>query len=275
MPNREPVSFSVPEAQPFVDLAAEREATRQCCCRATYGSCGLAVLAYFFVLPLFSSNSMPIACNPTKADINQSDIVEVYFGCGCFWHVQHEFVTLEMSDFCRSEDGLTARAAYAGGTRVGDGSLVCYHNMQGKAYYGSMGHAEVVSLTVPVEKFGLAAKRFWEVCPKGDRRDRGDAGLEYRAAIGLPGGMSSPLLPHLRGLPGSVEMVAGDGSEGDNIGTSRVHVYDTSCFPATVAEKYHQFHDDMVEAYGGTYHELRKYAQTTGCPGDSGWNPIR
>jgi len=223
---------------------------------------------------------LPAVCKKTKtaADESDSDLrseIEVYFGCGCFWHVQHEFVTLEMSSFCRAEDGLTARAAYAGGTRVGEGGLVCYHNMQGKAYYGSMGHAEVVSLTVPIANFSLAAERFWKVCPNGDRRDRGDVGLEYRAAIGLPGGMSSPLLPKLRGLPGSVDLVAGDGSEGDNIGSNKVHVYDTASFPAVVAEKYHQFHDDMVESYGSDYNAFRKYAQKTGCPGDGSWNPIR
>jgi len=212
------------------------------------------------------------------AEQSDSDLcreVEVYFGCGCFWHVQHEFATLEAMYFGSAEDGITSRAAYAGGTKVGEGGLVCYHNMQGKAYYGSMGHAEVVSLTVPVGNFSLAAQRFWKVCPSGNRRDRGDAGLEYRAAIGLPGGMNSPLLSQLRGLPGSVDLVAGDGSEGDNIGTKKVYVYDTAFFPATVAENYHQFHDDMVERYGREYNALRKYAQKTQCPGDSSWNPIR
>ena len=24
-----------------------------------------------------------------------NDLVKVYFGCGCFWHVQHEFVIAE------------------------------------------------------------------------------------------------------------------------------------------------------------------------------------
>lgn len=38
------------------------------------------------------------------------------------------------------------------------------------------------------------------------------------------------------------------------------------------AEKYHQFHDDMLDRYGDAYHAFRQYAQTTQCPGDqSSW----
>ena len=61
---------------------------------------------------------------------------------------------------------LTSRVAYAGGTKVGEGGLVCYHNMEGKAGdaeelksqssvvsrvqadYGQLGHAEVVEMTL-------------------------------------------------------------------------------------------------------------------------------
>lgn len=38
------------------------------------------------------------------------------------------------------------------------------------------------------------------------------------------------------------------------------------------AEKYNQFHDDMLDRYGDAYHAFRQYAQTTQCPGDqSSW----
>jgi len=243
------------------------------------------VLAGCGGIPGFGARSMPKVCNKTKASEHKprsdgelrrpEDEVEVYFGCGCFWHVQHEFVELEMSELCRTGEELTAFASYGGGTKVGEGGLVCYHNMEGKAYYGSMGHAEVVTLTIKESDFHLAADRFWKVCPGGNRRDTGDRGLEYRAAIGLPGGMASPLMPALRQAAGSVELVSGDGSEGDNLHTGQVSVYDTASFPAHVAEKYHQFHDDMVESYGSEYHELRRFAEATGCPGDSSLNPIR
>jgi len=197
--------------------------------------------------------------------------VHVYFGCGCFWHVQHEFVTLEMSAFGRHGEDITARASYAGSSRTGSGGLVCYHNWEGVADYGQLGHTEVVSLTVPKANFSLAAERFWATCPGGQRRDVQDVGGEYRTAVGLPGGMASPLLPQLQAGAGSATLVAAQGEEGDTLDTGRVLVYDTATFPAHVAEKYHQFHDDMIDQYGPSYHALAQYAQPTSCPGDTGF----
>jgi peptide methionine sulfoxide reductase MsrA len=43
--------------------------------------------------------------------------VPVYFGVGCFWHVQHEFVQAE-KNMGRSDDQITSRAGYAGGNSV-------------------------------------------------------------------------------------------------------------------------------------------------------------
>ena len=63
--------------------------------------------------------------------------VELYFGVGCFWHVQHEFVELERSLLGREGAALTALVGYAGGTRVGRGGEVCYDN------YEELGHTEV------------------------------------------------------------------------------------------------------------------------------------
>jgi len=93
-------------------------------------------------------------------------------------------------------------------------------------------------------------------------------GGEYRSVIGLPGGMTSPLLSQVRAKAGKTKLVAGRGDDGDTLGTGTVLVYDTAQFPAHVAEKYHQFHDDMLDKYGNQYHSLRQFAQTTHCPGD-------
>lgn len=211
------------------------------------------------------------ACAPSAATPSGNE-VQVYFGCGCFWHVQHEFVALEMSLLCRQGSNLSARAAYAGGSKTGPGELVCYHNIQDTADYGELGHAEVVSLSVPEKSFGAFATRFWSVCADGTRRDVQDMGGEYRSLIGLPGGMSSPLLNELKQKAGAVELVAGKGNEGDTLGSSKVLVYDTQTFPAHTAEKYHQFHDDMVEVYGPAYNSLERFATSTSCPGD--WSSI-
>ena len=44
-----------------------------------------------------------------------TDLVEVYFGLGCFWHMQHEFVMAEKNFLFRTDDELTSYAGYAGG----------------------------------------------------------------------------------------------------------------------------------------------------------------
>lgn len=214
-----------------------------------------------------TSEPLPPACTPSGST-PKGDDVSVYFGCGCFWHMQHAFVTTEMSELCREGESITARCGYAGGTRVGPGGLVCYHNMMNKADYGSLGHAEVVSLTVPRAAFGNFTAKFWHECGGGLRRDPQDAGGEYRSVIGLPGGMNSSLLEEVRKHAGDVKLVAGQGDEGDTIDTGSVLVYDTAVFTAHVAEKYHQFHDDMIDAYGKPYNALQKFAEQTSCPGD-------
>jgi len=210
---------------------------------------------------------LPAACTPSAATPSGNE-VSVYFGCGCFWHVQHAFVTSEMADLCRQGDDISARTAYAGGTQTGPDGLVCYHNAMSKADYGALGHAEVVSLNVPESAFGAFAAKFWETCSGGVRRDTQDAGGEYRSVIGLPGGMNSPLLEQLQAGAGAAKLVSGQGNEDDTLGTGNVLVYDTKYFPAHTAEKFHQFHNDMVDNYGTAYNDLRSLAKATSCPGD-------
>eukprot|EP00490_Sorites_sp_Unknown_P009446 CAMPEP_0114697920 /NCGR_PEP_ID=MMETSP0191-20121206/74303_1 /TAXON_ID=126664 /ORGANISM="Sorites sp." /LENGTH=245 /DNA_ID=CAMNT_0001997571 /DNA_START=28 /DNA_END=765 /DNA_ORIENTATION=+ len=216
---------------------------------------------------------LPTPCAHPDASIHSDDPqVTVYFGCGCFWHVQHEFVVEEITKLCRSGSDLTARTAYAGGTKTEEG-LVCYHNAMGKADYGQLGHSEVVSMTLPVSAFSSFAKKFWEICPKGVRRDVQDVGGEYRSVVGLPGGIHSPLMAQLR-ADATAKLVAGAGNDADTLGSDTVLVYDTDEFPAHEAEKYHQFHDDMLDQYGSAYHALRQFAPSTQCPGDHFTGPF-
>ena len=71
-------------------------------------------------------------------------MIDVYFGVGCFWHVQHEFVEAERSILNRKDNELTSWAGYAGGTKTGPNGSVCYHNALFRDDYGKMGHGEVV-----------------------------------------------------------------------------------------------------------------------------------
>lgn len=127
----------------------------------------------------------------------------VYFGCGCFWHVQHEFVELERSVLKRPDLALSSRCGYAGGTRVGSGGKVCYHNFQQVADYGKLGHAEAVAMRLPPSALPEFAKLYFALFKAFplpgrtvyDRVDPQDAGPEYRSVIGLPGGVKSKYFP--------------------------------------------------------------------------------
>merc|ERR1719453_1000460 len=182
--------------------------------------------------------------------------------------MQHALVELEESLLKRAGSSVTSRAAYAGGHGTGAEGIVCYHNAGDVADYGKMGYAEVVSLTVPESSFAQVAQKFWELCPRGQREDAQDTGGEYRSVVGLPGGMHSPLLDTLRGDAGSALLTHGAGSDADTLDTGKVYVYDTRDFPPHVAEKYHQFHDDMMAHYGTAYAKLKDFARKTQCPGD-------
>jgi len=76
----------------------------------------------------------------------------VYFGAGCFWHMQHEFAVAEREKLGRKVKDLTAKTGYAGGTRTDAEGRVCYHNLMGIADYGKLGHGEVVNLELPSDK---------------------------------------------------------------------------------------------------------------------------
>lgn len=200
-----------------------------------------------------------------------------YLGCGCFWHVQHVMVHFEQTTLGRMRSDITAFAGYAGGTAVGDGGRVCYHNHQDVADYGALGHAEVVSIALPDAATAAKAARmfFSQICRGGVRIDVQDVGPEYRATIGFPGGITSPQGAAFvaEGNQHGVTVEAGQGNDPDTLGT--VYVMDTASFPFHQAELFHQFHDDMVDDYSSSYHDLRQEhvssgaISPTGCPGDT------
>lgn len=86
----------------------------------------------------------------TAAD--DSNIESVYFGVGCFWHIQHEFIAAEKIILQRSNQELSSKAGYAGGTATDREGRVCYHNIMGVADYGKLGHGEVVGMDLPKDK---------------------------------------------------------------------------------------------------------------------------
>jgi len=189
--------------------------------------------------------------------------IKVYFGAGCFWHVQHEFV-LEEQSIGRRKETLTSMTGYAGGQRTGDGGAVCYHNPRGFSDYGKYGHTEVVQLEIPESQMARFSKKYFDLFgTRGYRHDPQDRGGEYRSALGLPGGVDSPLFDVVRKAalesPGGMKLFKGKGDEPDTIGDKAVLVYDSNKFPFYPAELYHQFHNDFIGApYGKQYNDLLK-----------------
>mmetsp|Transcript_32753 Transcript_32753/g.104395 ORF Transcript_32753/g.104395 Transcript_32753/m.104395 type:complete len:276 (-) Transcript_32753:132-959(-) len=161
----------------------------------------------------------------TAAAKEEDDAQEMYFGVGCFWHVQHEFAALEKSLLGRKDP--TATAGYAGGLATGrDASrpgkdLVCYHNFQRLADYGKLGHAEVVGVQVPSKHVAAFADQYVALFVRGDRPDKLDVGPEYRSLLGLPGGVDAPSFqdtigPKLRDA--GLEPRRGTGNDPDTLG---------------------------------------------------------
>ena len=211
------------------------------------------------------------------------EVVPVYFGQGCFWHVQHEFVEYERALLNRDGAELSARAGYAGGKAL-DQNRVCYHNLRSVADYGKLGHTEVVGLQVPAGRVGDFADKYFDLFVKYEnvpgfgtlleRNDPGDRGGEYRSAIGIPGGTKSPLFSRVEEAnAGRFKLVAGLGNEPDTFTKNTVYVYDTKDFPFHTAEIYHQFHNDFKgPRYPAAYNALKdKMVENgqlteTGCP---------
>ena len=105
--------------------------------------------------PLIVGAGMVLS-DPSSASAIDRD---VYFGVGCFWHVQHEFVQAEQNILGRDIKEVTSAAGYAGSTKLGKDSrdptskgIVCYHNLLGEGDYGKLGHGEVVGMKIPESK---------------------------------------------------------------------------------------------------------------------------
>jgi len=206
------------------------------------------------------------------------ELIPVYFGCGCFWHVQHEFVEAERKILGRKDNELTSLTGYAGGNAGLKNGKVCYHNAVQMSDYGSLGHAEVVGMQIPKESFSAFAKEYFLLFDdKGNRPDQnGDRGPEYRNLVGVPGGSKGPyakaLIEASQSTGDKLDFASGKGDDADV--RALAFVMDSSAFPFYQAEPYHQFHDgfNWGEDYPNTYNKLAQAfvkqgaVKDTGCP---------
>lgn len=217
----------------------------------------------FGVCALILSWSTPVTTEENLA---------IYFGLGCFWHIQYKFIQAEKSILGRSGSELTSITGYAAAS---GGGQFCYND--GKL------HAEAVQIIIPVSSVPSFAAVFWGMFVGKDRSHTNDRGSNYRAVLGLPGGMNSTFLPQIQAAQQGVvaqtfELRSGTGDDADTLGSALVWVYDSDTFPFQQAETYHQFHDDYLPGgdYPSSYNQLTSALQSSGrlvattCPNDGG-----
>jgi peptide methionine sulfoxide reductase MsrA len=207
----------------------------------------------------------------------------VYFGNGCFWGRQKDFVDVEKS-LGRTPDKVSAIVGYAGGRKTGPDGKVCYYYGPGNSVYEKLGHAEVVQLELSDDassEFAAFADKYFNQFVKTPfgmmRQDPQDAGPGYRNVIGLPGGVNSPLFKILQEHnKDGMQLREGDGNsspdgavEGDRFNT--VWVLDSGRLPFHRAEAYHQFHNGIGKPFGPEYKvQQRQAAEKAGRIGDTG-----
>ena len=164
---------------------------------------------------------------------NNDNKEEVYFGIGCFWHVQHEMIAAEQTLLKRSPNQYTSRTGYAGGRSADAEGRVCYHNFSGMADYGKLGHGEVVGIRLPSRAIGDFARVYFDLFIKGDRVDTMDKGGEYRSLLGLPGGRNHPMFSQVENAAIEKGLTLVDGK---GLGKRLVYVMDSIKFPFYQAE---------------------------------------
>jgi len=204
----------------------------------------------------FIARSCLLLAVPGKG--TDAEHVQLYFGAGCFWHIQHVFVEAEKSLLKRNESSFTAFAGYAGATASTPSSRPCYTDSQV--------HAEVVGFTIPNSSVAQFASVYFGMFVGHDRSHTNDRGPAYRAVIGLPGGISGSLFNVIKSSQPQDkkwELREGKGDDADTLGSKHIWVYDSTKFPFYQAEIYHQFHNDYLPGgvYGASYNSFRsKYA---------------
>lgn len=217
-------------------------------------------------------------------------IEPVYFGNGCFWGRQYDFVKAE-EDMGRTGKDISAVVGYAGGRQSSPSNKVCYYyTPEVDTIYEKLGHAEVVQVELRGEEkedqFRRYAKTYFSEFRrlrngKMQRQDPQDTGAGYRNTIGIPGGVHSNLFKILQEENvNTMNLKEGSGNEYTGLGKAReddelntVWIIDSDKFPFYQAELYHQFHNGLGKRFPTTYtKDLKEVAvenkivKETGCP---------
>lgn len=257
------------------------------------------------VSPTSATAASAAAVSASASSASSPSYPTVYFGNGCFWGRQHDFVEAETKQLGRKPEQLTSVTGYAGGARgAAPDGRVCYYYANDSSVYERRGHAEVVrvglappgsSSATPEEQEramrAFAKVYFSQFVPRTARdgkllalrQDPQDAGPGYRNVVGLPGGTRSPLFKILEEekekspLGSAITLVEGRGndfkngrpSEDDEIG--KVFVYDSVSLPFFAAERWHQFHNGLGKSFDKKYRkDYKRAAEQAGVITDTG-----
>ncbi|KAL4531524.1 hypothetical protein Ndes2526B_g04364 [Nannochloris sp. 'desiccata'] len=240
------------------------------------GACALAV-QLSAVQPAFAEDS----------------VEPVYFGNGCFWGRQYDFVQAEQ-DLGRQVGDISAVVGYAGGAvpvkNPANNKVCYYYTPEKETVYEPLGHAEVVQVELrgsdKQSEFRRMADTYFSQfrrLPNGKmlRQDPQDAGPGYRNVIGIPGGVNSDLYKILQDANvNNMELKEGNGGKFTPDGKATepdvlnvVWVVDSSKLPFFQAEQYHQYHNGLGHKFPEQYTKEMKQAaieagrvKQTGCP---------
>jgi len=211
---------------------------------------------------------------PEEASISTKKLPEtVYFGNGCFWGRQKDYVDTEMTVLGRKPNEISAVVGYAGGKLTGPDGKVCYYYSDPRTVYERLGHAEVVKVDINADspqdvknEFKTFAKTYFAQFRKTrfgmQRLDPQDAGPGYRNVVGLPGGVNSPLFQVLQEANvNGMDLKEGAGNEFQGLVRKPteddlmnvVWVVDSNQLPFYKAEQYHQFHNGIGKAFPKEY----------------------
>lgn len=211
---------------------------------------------------------------------------DYYFGNGCMWRVQHLITTRfeQVPPQNRSGTSLTATAGYAGG--VSPPVPTCYHNTENVSVYGNYGCAEAVRVRINTDAELVAVARayfgdFMSIGPLGPhgeeiwtRVDYGDVGAEYRALIGVPGGMGNTAALDILtrsdvNTHTSLKLRPGKGNDPDTLVNNTVWMVDADTLPFRPAELCMQYHNDQSQVYPPEYHAVRDARAAAGTLNDT------
>ena len=227
-------------------------------------------------LPMRAS-LLALAFVALDAHVSESHAFHAYFGDGCFWGRQFDLVNaFERGALKRTDAELTATAGYGGSALTGNASsagAVCYPNNESVSVYGDLGYAEVVQVGLHSDSELLAGLKVWFntflLLPKQNtsspnvwgREGIFDMGPDYRAMVGVPGGLDGPHGATVRAANSAVHnmfLKKGQGAKDkDTLGLNEVWVIDSNVQRFRQAELCLQFHNNQTSTYPPSYHSLR------------------